>query len=598
MAYFPDAWLEELISKCDIAALASEYVQLKPRGGRLWGCCPFHHEKTPSFSVSPDKNMYYCFGCKKGGSLINFVMDIENVSFVDAVRQLAERVGMELPEHSDEKGAVQNREKREKMYSATREAALFYHQRLKQPMGREACEYLAKRGVSAETTTAFGLGWAPDGWDGELFKHLNNNGYSPETLTEAGLCSKSKKDDSKYYDWFRGRVIFPIIGSYNRVVGFGARAMGNEQPKYLNTSETPIFNKRKILFGLNRLKGKNPGRIILVEGYMDVIGLHEHGIVNAVASLGTALTQQQARLLKNTVSEVILAYDGDFAGQKATLEALKTLEAEGLIARVLSFPNGMDPDEFLLSKGEDAFRALCDEAVSQNSFRLNYLKSDYDLNSEDQRMAFARAGSNLVSQFSPVEQEHYFAELASMTGFSRETLALEAQTAGIREVHKNTVTNYRNTRNAMTKLPSEDDRRRNAEGLLIRLAIDDPAYIPRIEEQKQLITGAGATALMDTLKDMPRGDPEALQVFVSRMEGNASSCFAQCMSMPECEDPETCFSECVAELIRLDRESEIEKLQQQFQDDTTTKDKKAELLRRIGELRGKNDEAEGRGYEP
>lgn len=597
MAYFPDAWLEELLAKSDIAAIVSEYVQLKPRGGRLWGCCPFHHEKTPSFSVSPDKQMYYCFGCKKGGSLINFVMEVENLSFVDAVRQLAERAGMELPEQTDDKGAIENREKKERIYSACREAALFYHHCLKQPMGREACEYLAKRGVSAETAAAFGLGWAPSGWEGELFKALAAKGYSPETLAEAGLCGRSRKDESRYFDWFRGRVIFPIIGTYNRVVGFGARAMGSEQPKYLNSPETPVFNKRKNLFGFSRLKGKNPGRIILVEGYMDVIGLFGHGVTNAVASLGTALTPQQARLLKNTVSEVLLAYDGDLAGQKATVEALNILEAEGLNARVLSFPEGMDPDEFVLLKGAEAFRALCETAASKNSFRLNHLKSGYDLGSEDGRTAFARAGSRLIAGFSPVEQERYFAELSGMTGFSSEALAGEARAAGIREAQKNTVTNYRNTRNAVAKLPGGEDRRRNAEGLLLRLAIDNAAYTGRIEEKAELIRGEGAQALLGALKALPRNDPDALSVFVNRMDKTAASCFAECMSMPPCKDPETCFLDCVSELLRIDRELEIEKLQEQFQDESATKEQRAALLKRIGELRGKNDEAEGRGYE-
>ncbi|MGI6151919.1 MAG: DNA primase [Christensenellales bacterium] len=598
MAYFPDAWLEELLEKSDFAAIASEYVQLKPRGGRLWGCCPFHHEKTPSFSVSPDKQMFYCFGCKKGGSLISFVMDMEKVSFVDAVRQLAERAGMELPEQADDRGLSKNREKKERMYSAYREAGLFYHHCLKQPMGREACEYLARRGVAAETAAAFGLGWAPAGWEGELFRHLTAKGYSPELLVEAGLCSRSKKDESKYFDWFRGRLVFPIIGTYNRLIGFGARALGAEQPKYLNSPETPIFNKRRNLFGFNRLKGKNPGKIILVEGYMDVISLFGHGVTNAVASLGTALTREQARLLKNTVSEVLLAYDGDFAGQKATVEALNTLEAAGLNARVILLPAGMDPDDFLRSKGIEAFRALCETAVSGNSFRLIYLKSKYDLNTDDGRTAFARAASRLIVQFSPIEQERYLAELSGMTGFSREALTKEAQMAGIRQMQKNTVTNYRNTRkNAVAMPPGGENRRRNAECLLLRLAIDDAAYIPRVQEKAELIRGEGARALLGALKDLPRNDPDALSVFVNRMDQAASSCYAECMSMPPCTDFEICFSDCVSELMRMDREAKIEQLLKQAEDPSTTKEQRAELLQRIGELRGKNDEAEGRGYE-
>lgn len=597
MAYFPDAWLEELLQRSDFAAIVSEYVQLKPRGGRLWGCCPFHHEKTPSFSVSPDRQMYYCFGCKKGGSLINFIMEMEKVSFVDAVRQLAERAGMELPEQTDDRAASENREKKERMYAACREAGLYYHHCLKQPMGREACEYLARRGVSAETATAFGLGWAPAGWEGELFKHLTEKGYSPELLVEAGLCARSKKDESKYFDWFRGRVIFPIIGTYNRLIGFGARTLGAEQPKYLNSPETPIFNKRKNLFGFNRVKGKNPGRIILVEGYMDVIGLYGHGVTNAVASLGTALTREQARLLKNTVSEVLLCYDGDFAGQKATVEALSVLEAEGLTARVLPLPEGMDPDEFVRAEGAEAFRGLCDGAVTANSFRLRHLKTKFDLNTEDGRTAFARAGSRLIARFSPVEQERYLNELSGMTGYSNEALMKEAQAAANADVHKNTVTNYRNTRNAAIKPPSGQDRRRSAECLLLRLAIDDAAYVRRVEQKADMIRSESAKALLAYLSDLPRGDPEALSVFLNRMDADAASCYAACMSVPPCTDAEICFSDCVSELMRMDREAEIENLLKQAEHPSTTKEQRADLLKRIGELRGKNDEAEGRGYE-
>jgi DNA primase len=426
--------------------------------------------------------MYYCFGCKKGGSLISFIMDIEGVSFVDAVKLLAEKAGMALPENTDDREILENREKKERMYAACRETALFYHDCLKQPMGREACEYLAKRGVSAETAAAFGLGWAPAGWDGALFKHLTKKGFTPEILAEAGLIARSKNSESAYYDWFRGRVIFPIIGTYNRVIGFGARTMGSEQPKYLNSPETPIFNKRRNLFGLNKQKGRSAGRIILVEGYMDVIGLFGHGIENAVASLGTPLTQQQARLVKNMVYELLLSYDGDFAGQKATAEALNILEAEGLNARVVGLPEGMDPDEYVLSKGPEAYRRLCDEAVFKNTFRLNRLKNGFDINTEDGRTAFARAGSRMIAQFSPVEQERYYAELSRLTGFSAETLSEEGKTEGAREVQKNTATNYRNNRNTITKPPTSENRRGNAECQLIRLALEDRAYIEMIEK--------------------------------------------------------------------------------------------------------------------
>ena len=342
MAIFPDAWLSELLSKSDLAAIASEYTLLKPKGKRLWGCCPFHSEKTPSFSVVPDEQFYYCFGCHAGGSVVQFVMDAEKLTYVEAIKYLAQRAGMELPDDVDDDRLRQERALKERLYAACKDAAMFYHAKLLSEEGKEAQKYLMGRNIDAATAAKFGLGYAPPGWD-NLLKYMTEKGYSNEHLLAAGLIIQGKGKD-KYYDAYRDRVMFPIVSTAKRVLGFGARTMGNDTPKYLNTGDTPIFNKRNNLYGLNLQKGKHLADIIIVEGYMDVISLYKAGVTNAVASLGTALTQQQARLIKRYVPKVYISYDGDSAGQNATLRGLDILAKEGLDVRVIVIPDNMDPD--------------------------------------------------------------------------------------------------------------------------------------------------------------------------------------------------------------------------------------------------------------
>ena len=403
MPMFPEAWMDELLQKTDIVSLVSEYVPLSQKSGRLWGCCPFHNEKTPSFSVQPDKQMYYCFGCHAGGGAIQFVREIERLSFVDAVKFLAQRAGMELPDEVDDDRLRRERAYKERLYAACKEAALFYHRQLLSPEGKPAQAYLAKRGVDGKLATRFGLGFALETWDG-LTNYLTGKGYSKQELIDAGLAIRGKRKDG-CYDAYRNRVIFPIIATSGRVIGFGARTMKkDEQPKYINTGDTPVYNKRSNLYALNMQKGKHPADLVMVEGYMDVISLFAAGIDNAVASLGTALTQQQARLMKRYVERVYISYDGDAAGQNATLRGLDILAAEGIDVKVITIPGGMDPDDYVRKNGKDAFLKLKDNANTLNGFKLQHIATQFDLGTADGREGYAKRACAFVGGLQPVER--------------------------------------------------------------------------------------------------------------------------------------------------------------------------------------------------
>ncbi len=586
MSGFPSEWLAELFARTDMAALVSEYVPLKPRGGRLWGCCPFHHEKTPSFTVSPDKQVYYCFGCHKGGSLVNFVMEMERVSYPDAIRMLADRAHMEIPEEIDERALKQQREKKERLYEANRMAARFFYDQLKGEEGRSARAYLARRGVSPQTAVEFGLGFAPREWEA-LTNALLKEGFSKEELVEAGLAVRSKKGEDGAFDMFRGRVVFPIIGTYQKVIGFGGRAMGDEQPKYLNTPDTPVFNKRYNLYGLNRLRGSSAGSLVLVEGYMDVVSLSQAGVMGAVATLGTALTPQQARLMKRYVPLVYVAYDGDDAGQNAILRALDIFEAEGMETKVIRFPGGLDPDEFIQKEGAAGFDELRQTAMSKNSFRLANLASRYDLATEDGRMALAHAGSALLARFSPVERERYTTELARLTGFSAEALREEAALGGAQEgepPRKNSPSRLRNTKTAGAPRQSG---RKDAELLLLKLADGDEGYRALLFEEPELLKNTAQRALLGHMLERGCGAEALLQ---QGLEGEEADCAAAVAMLPAVEDPEHCFADCAGYLRRVHIVEELKELQEKASDERLTAEERIQLVIRINNLNIKLDE--------
>ena len=414
----PSAWLDELYARTDIVSVVSGYLPLKKDGRRYWGLCPFHNEKTPSFSVNSELNLYYCFGCKAGGNVIQFVMEMERVSYLEAVKMLADKIHMALPELREDPDYERRRSQQERLYAANREAARFYHDRLWQPDGKAALDYLHGRGLDDGIIRRFGLGAAVDRWD-DLTAFLEGKGYTREELGLAGL-TVVKGDHA--FDMFRNRAMFPIIDQQNRVLGFGGRAMNDAKPKYLNTADTPVFNKRKGVYAINLIrKMRDLKRVILVEGYMDVVAITQAGVSGAVATLGTALTNEQARLLKRYAPEVHLAYDGDEAGQHAIERALGILEAEDVPCKVLYFPDGLDPDEFIRQRGLDAFHAL--RPMSAVSYRMQRLRLAHDLETPEGRTEYAKACAALLKSVKdPVDLENYLELLSVQTGFSRDVL--------------------------------------------------------------------------------------------------------------------------------------------------------------------------------
>ena len=415
---FPTAWMDDFYSRVDIVQVVTAYVPLKKNGSRYWGLCPFHHEKTPSFSVNGEQNLYYCFGCKAGGNVVQFVEEMEHLTYREAVEYLAKQIHMPIPETQEDPDYERRRSQRERLLGANKAAARWYHAQLWLPENQRILDYLHKRGLDDGTIRKFGLGAAPEEWDA-LTRALEQQGYTQEELRLAGLTVV--KQETRF-DMFRSRAIFPIIDAQGQVLGFGGRAMGDAQPKYLNTSDTPVFNKRKGVYAANMLrKQRDLKRVILVEGYMDVVALIQHGVNGVVATLGTALTNEQARLLKRYAPEIWVSYDGDSAGQHAIMRALEIFEQEDIRARVLFFPDNLDPDEFIRQRGLDAFEHL--RPLKAAEYRMQRAKEDLDLSDDDQRIEYAKRCAQILSKVrEPVELETYLQTLAVQTGFSKDVL--------------------------------------------------------------------------------------------------------------------------------------------------------------------------------
>lgn len=419
---FPREFMDELIARSDIVSVVSRYVSLSRRGTSNIGLCPFHNEKTPSFHVSSDRQFFHCFGCGAGGDVISFVMKIENLEFPDAVAKLAEWAGMEVPQSSYGEG---ERSKRKRAVEASREAARFFHERLRSDEGDAARSYLLGRGLTPATITRFGLGFSPDSWS-SLMDTLTERGFSKAELLEAGLVTTGKT--GKIYDRFRGRAMFPIIDVRGAVIGFGGRIMGDGEPKYLNSPESSIFNKRKNLYALNLAKTSRAEYMLLAEGYMDVITLHQAGFDSAVASLGTALTEEQAHLISKYKSRVVICYDWDKAGRAATERAIDILTKTGLDVRVLVMSGAKDPDEFIKKYGRDKFAKLIDSALPATEYRLLMTRETYNLEDDRDRVAYIKAAvGQLARMRNAVEREVYAGRIASETGVTSDAILQEAE---------------------------------------------------------------------------------------------------------------------------------------------------------------------------
>ncbi len=409
---FPESFLQELKMRNDITEVVSGYVNLKRRGRNMVGLCPFHGEKTPSFNVYTENGSFYCFGCGVGGDVISFEMKIENLDYVDAVKALAQRAGMEMPENSYDDSLSKLRSR---VFEANREAARFYFSTLYSKSGAGGLEYFYSRGLSDRTIRHFGLGFADDNWT-SLCSHLRSKGFKDNELVAANLAVQ-RRNGNGIYDRFTNRVMFPIIDLRGNVIAFGGRIMTDEKPKYLNTSDTPVFKKSANLFSLNNEKNSGSRTLILCEGYMDVIAVNQAGFTNAVATLGTALTSEQAVLMKRYADEVIICYDADEAGQKATARAIPILRNAGLVIRVLSIPSGKDPDEFIRSKGKDgpvAFKALLEKSGNDIEYRLQKLKQVHNTETTDGKVAFLEAASKVIATISsPIERDVYTSKICA-----------------------------------------------------------------------------------------------------------------------------------------------------------------------------------------
>lgn len=417
----PDSFLDELRMRNEIEEVVERYVHLKRGGSRRIGLCPFHSEKTPSFTVFSDTQSFFCFGCGEGGDVINFIQRIENLDWLDAVKLLAEQTGLVIPEDGSA-GQLANR-LRDTVLRMNKEAARFFHESLMAQGGKAARKYLSDRRLSDGIIRRFGLGYAPDSWDA-LKTRLLSGGYSEENMAAAGLVTINEKGNC--YDRFRNRVIFPIIDTRGNVTGFGGRVLDNSMPKYLNSPDTVVFKKSLQLFALNYAKNQNDGRLILAEGYMDVIALHQAGFYNAVATLGTAITQDQARLMARYAKEVVIAYDSDEAGQKAAKKAITLLTAAGLSVKVITLSGGKDPDEYIKTYGAEQFKLVLDGSDSHILYQIERAKHGLDITIPDNKVEFLkRAAEILCGIHSAVEREVYAERIAQDAGVSKDSLLSE-----------------------------------------------------------------------------------------------------------------------------------------------------------------------------
>ncbi len=469
--YYAEEWIEEVRSRNDIVDVVSGYVRLQRKGANYFGLCPFHSEKSPSFSVSPGKQMYYCFGCGAGGNVFTFLMEYENYTFPEAVKALADRSGIDLPEQEYSEEARRQADQKTQLLELQKKAAKYYYYLLRQPGGRIGYEYLKNRALTDETIQKFGLGFAGQ-HSKELYQYLRHEGYGDLLLKEAGLFNIDERGG--VYDKFWNRVMFPIMDIHHRVIGFGGRVMGDAKPKYLNSPETKIFDKSRNLYGLNFARSSRKNHFIICEGYMDVIALHQAGFTEAVASLGTALTSQQAMLMKRYTDEVLVTYDSDEAGTKAALRAIPILKEAGLQMRVINLKPYKDPDEFIKNRGQEAFRQRIEEAQNSFFFEIAVLERGYDLKDPAAKTTFfEEVAKKLLSFSDEIERNNYIEAIASKYGTGYEALRRKVNQLGL-TLGGQTVASK--PRNIASNKKDKEEGTVASQKLLLTWMISDEAY--------------------------------------------------------------------------------------------------------------------------
>ena len=552
---FPPAFLDELIARNPIEEVVGQYVQLKRSGSNYFGLCPFHGEKTASFSVAPNKQMYYCFGCHKGGGVIDFIKEIEGLSYPDAVRFLAKRANLEVPE--DEQYKSQYKEQ-ERLWRLCADAARFYHQLLKSDAGRPAREYLVRRGLDWPTVVKFGLGFAPDDFH-TLIPAMEARGYRREELVAANLAAVSQKNAGNVYDRFRNRVMFPQIDLRGNVIGFAGRALDKDaKAKYINPTDTLIFSKRKFLYAMNLAKKSKRPYIILCEGPMDAIACHQYGFDCAVASQGTALTEEQVNIVSKFTDQVIMTYDNDAAGQNATQRAIQLFGKAEVKVRILKLHDAKDADEFLHKFGADPFEVLIQGSENQADYRLLSLQGQFDLTRDDQRVEFADKAAELISTFSsPAQRDVYADRAAKAAGISKEAMLQEIQKAYKKRVYREKRQQERQElAPAAASLPTErslraeygDTRSARAEEQVIGLALVDPTlldadetlsgaefsvpFLGRAYDAMRALHRAGLRVSISALQDFTPEESSRLSSIAQRFDRvNGQQAFLDCAAV-------------------------------------------------------------------
>lgn len=536
----PDSFIEELKFRTDIEQVISGYVQLKRRGRNLTGLCPFHSEKSPSFTVYPENQSFYCFGCGAGGDAITFIRRIENLDYVEAIKLLAQRAGLTVPDDGEDNRAARLRAR---VLEMNRTAARYFYSQLNSPAGNVGLSYLRGRGLSDNTIKRFGLGYAPPGWDG-LRNHLREKGFTDEEMLAACLVIRGKKGSC--YDMFRHRVIFPIIDLKGSVVGFGGRALEDGGPKYLNSPDTPVFKKSRNLFALNFAKATKRQELILCEGYMDVIAVHQGGFDNAVATLGTALTAEQARLISQYTKEVVVAYDSDDPGQRAAKRAIGFFDQLGVKVRVLVVQGAKDPDEFLKKYGPQRFDMLLSQSANSTEYGIENIRKKYDLGEPDGQVGFLREVTGFLAEIqNPIERDVYASRLAAQLGVEKQAILLQVEGERKRRARTKEKKEARELKIFSPGAGRETDpeRSRNiayalAEEKLITLLVRNPDCYSRVSARiapEDFVTGVNRSIFQAVCDRLAAGLDVDMLSLSGKLEDRAIARLAGLINSPEAQ---------------------------------------------------------------
>ncbi len=558
MARYSDDVLNEVRNSVDLVEIASAYVRLKRSGSSYMGCCPFHKEKTPSFHIDPDKQLYHCFGCGAGGSVFQFVMAAEGLDFPDAVKLVAERGGVRLPDIDGDGGEELYRRKRD-MYAMNKAAARFFRDCLFSPEGEEARRYLQKRRLTSETVAAFGLGYSPKGWDG-LLRHLEGRGFSRDMMAEAGLCIRNERGNM--YDRFRDRIMFPIFDVRQNIIGFGGRIMQGDGAKYMNSPESIIYDKGKNLFALNIAKKSKRGYYVLVEGYMDVISLHQAGIDCAVAGCGTALTEAQARLISKG-GTVYLCYDMDEAGQKALARAEGIFNGLDAKLKVIDIPDGKDADEYIKKYGGGKFEELLQGSSTVNEVKVKRLLSKYDPDDVGQKVELLNEAAAMLGNVNnSVEREAYIRELSARTGISVQSISAEVNKAGRRqgrrELRQQVVKSVARSRDERPGSPKS--RREAAEKKLLGVLAGDRDVYVKLKDRLEpgLFTEGLDREVFERIKECyDGGESSAEQFLLNRFERREEELASVIIKSDEPGDPLSAASDYIRVIADEDLRARI-----------------------------------------